>query len=106
MKMGDTIMFRGRRRFLVLADKGNLTLEKVHAIRHRSKVTHYTVGPGELATITVTARGTEQDRARARALYESDCLDHTRIEWSKDNWPTFVHMVDGVEHRVERRRRQ
>lgn len=106
IRMGDTIVFRGRNRFVVLADGGALTLEKVRASGPRSTITHYTVGPGELAAIRVFARGDARDRARARKLYEGDCLEHTRIEWSDDDWPTFVHRVDGEDHRVERRRRQ
>ena len=102
--MGDTIMFRGTRRFLVLADSRSVTLEKLRANHYKSLVTHYGITPAERATIRIVALATDNDRARARQLYEASCLSHTRIEWSDDNWPTYVHTVAGVEHRYERRR--
>lgn len=96
MRMGDTIMFRGKPRFLVLRHRpGGFLLEGVRG----GNVVYYTLGPAERELIGVTEPGDGRTRARARKLLESTCLSHTHIEWDGDV-PTYVHTVGGVAHRM------
>lgn len=96
--MGDTIMFRGRQRFLVLVRRVGVSLEKLRPNRFIGMVTHYAITPAERRTIRVVREGTAAARARARALVEGTCASHTRVEWNGDE-PHYVHTVKGVEYR-------
>lgn len=90
MKLGDTIMFRGRRRFVVCVRSNGLILDRVRPSGYPAPYVHYTVGEVEKKTIKILSLATEESRARARALLEAGCMAWTKIVWDGDE-PTYVH---------------
>ena len=87
MKTGDTIMFRGRRRFVV-ANRRSLVLERVIGDK---PVAYYSVSQIEKATLRVVLEATPADVERARKLLESTCPAWTRIEWDSAGQPHYIH---------------
>lgn len=90
MSAGDTIWFRGSRRFVVLNRPGGLWLDRVYRSRFAGPA-YYSVSAKEKAALRVTRRGTRRDVLRARKLVEASCPPWTRVEWSADGQPTYVH---------------
>lgn len=90
--MGDWIMFRGRRRFVIRVRPAGLLLERVRENRYPSRCVFYSVSAHERATIRVVDPSTESARRRARKLLESSCPPWTTIQWNGDT-PTYVHDV-------------
>ena len=93
MRMGDWIMFRGTRRFLVgVRSHGCIMLERIQKGRFPSPCVHYSVGAKELSTITVIEQATPSSRRRARRLVEDSCSPWTRVVWHKgSDAPAYVH---------------
>jgi hypothetical protein len=115
MKAGDTIMFRGRRRFVVLDYPGGLNFERVqerkkkpwftslsngHGSRHQNRVVYYSVSAAEKKSLRVVRRGTKRDVSWARKLLEDRCMPWTRIQWGSDGQPNYIHDLNGRRARV------
>jgi hypothetical protein len=90
MRMGDWIMFRGRRRFVVVVQSGGLMLERVRPSGYPAPYVYYSAGSNEKDTTRVLKSSTVRARARARKLLEAGCRPWTKIEWDGDE-PTYVH---------------
>lgn len=90
MKMGDRIMFRGRRRFVIGVRPGGLVLKRVRPGKCMSACVYYSVGSAEKEALMVIEPSTAYFRARARALLEAECQPWTTIVWDGDE-PTYVH---------------
>lgn len=90
MKTGDTILFRGRRRFVIMVRPSGLWLERIQQSRLNGPV-YYSVSEREKAEIGVTRRGREADVARARRIVEKHCSAWTRVEWGADGQPIYHH---------------
>jgi hypothetical protein len=90
MKSGDTILFRGRRRFVVLVKSNGLWLERVQRSRFNGPV-FYSVSAEEKATIGVMHRASAGDIGRARRMVEKHCAAWTRVEWDADGQPIYHH---------------
>jgi hypothetical protein len=88
---GDLILFRGRRRFVVLERPGGLSLERLRKIGPH--VVYYSVSNAEKKTIRVVRRGTVRDATRARKLIEDRCLPWTHVRWNADGQPAYMHDV-------------
>lgn len=99
MKTGDTVMFRGRRRFVLLDRPGGINLE---ALRGKGHVAYYSVGAPEKANVRVLRRATKRDVTRARRLMSLQCPPWTRIQWGDDGQPHYIHDLD---HPTLRKRR-
>lgn len=87
--MGDWILFRGRRRFVVLEHPGGVVLKRVRPGR-RNDCAFYSVGPAEKIASRVIKRSTPSARSRAKRLLEARCMPWTTIVWNGDT-PTYRH---------------
>lgn len=85
--MGDWILFRGSRRFVIRTSPGTLVLERV---RGAGGPAYYSVSEKEKATVRVVKASTVRARGRARKLLEDSCLPWTKIVWDGDE-ATYVH---------------
>jgi hypothetical protein len=83
VKQGDTIMFRGRERFVVVDKASGLSLERVRENRYPSRVVFYSVSSREREGIPIVRHATAADIARARRLVEDD-WPSMRVEWVND----------------------
>jgi hypothetical protein len=88
--MGDWIMFRGRRRFVIGVRSAGLLLDRLRPSRFSMPAAYYTVGSVEKARVRVVKRSTTRSRARARKTLESNLPPWTSIVWDGDQ-PTYVH---------------
>jgi len=93
IRTGDTIAFRGRRRFVVAARPGSLLLQRVRENRFPSPVVYYSVSGAELAATCVVQRGSAPQVARARKLLEDRSPPWYRIDWTNDQ-PRYVFDPD------------
>lgn len=89
MKSGDTILFRGRHRFVAMVRPSGIWLERVQRSRYNGAVAFYSVSVRERAIITVVRRARVSDVARARRMVEKGCTAWTRIEWDADGQPIY-----------------
>lgn len=90
MTAGDTVWFRGRRRFVVLIRPGGLWLERVRAGRFEGPA-YYSASAKEKAGLRVMRHGTHRDVRHARRLVEQSCPPWTRVAWGDDGQPTYIH---------------
>jgi hypothetical protein len=99
MKQGDTILFRGRRRFVMLVTTSGVALERLIG---KGAVSFYSVGIPEKRQIRIVRRATKRDVTRARQKLSKACPPWTSIKWSKDGQPSYI--VD-LKHPTFRRKR-
>lgn len=90
--MGDWILFRGRRRFVVLVRPGGIVLERVRPGRRGDGCAFYSVGQAEKVATRVVKESTPHARSRAKRLLEARCMPWTSIVWDGDS-PTYAHDV-------------
>lgn len=90
--MGDWIMFRGRRRFVIGVRSSGLVLKRVRPSRCRfpTSCVFYSVSAREKTSTRVVTRSTMRARAKARRLLETSMPPWTTIVWDGDE-PTYVH---------------
>lgn len=90
MRMGDWIMFRGRRRFVLGVRGSGVVLERVRGSPFPGPYVYYSASALEKSVTTVVKPSTVRARARARKLLESDLPAWTTIVWEGDT-PLYVH---------------
>ena len=88
--MGDWIMFRGRRRFVIGVRSGGLLLARVRPSRYQTLHVFYSVGGEEKMASRVVKSSTAKALTRARRMLEASLMPWTSIVWDGDK-PTYVH---------------